>query len=574
MENGFVRYLNTMHNASGSNEHAIAENNISEKDAFSSKILFERNITEKIIETLTTGVGKIVILTGHAGDGKTSILQEIVRRCTGREMDSCKLKDEFAHESQRKIHYIKDMSEHERKEQIQIFRDAICAVKKEESVILISNTGPLFHVLQELGMEEERIIEVLDTTQLKENTEDFPEYPNVPIVVANLALFDNSDIIGKFLEKAMQEELWSDCQDCEKREYCPICFNQENIRENKKQVTDFCEWFYRWNFEHGERFTVRQILAHLSYSITGNKNCENIAKLVGGRNQKRILYNTFSNLFFGHHYENGQSVQDVDALQIKPVKLIQKQRLDTKKIPAEYALFVQNDLHIFRGKMEELLNTCKAGEIGMSEEKKEYYRVIKRAYYMYHQKGEEENKSLQKAVFSEMFSDYIQLQNSENIRRDIIMNIKRITFHGLHVLFMGMPPGEDDKIYLTVRRRGSMLQNVQISQGVIYKGDLDIHVDSKENVTNGKKEKIIQLFYHNMYMDLTLPVLEYFKELESGLIQNKIDPRLSQGVENIKAKLYQARKKNTEDLTIVYSDGIKFQKAEVIVDDSGIWIQN
>lgn len=563
-----------MHNASGSNEHAIAENNVSGKEQFSGKVLFERNITEKIISKLTEGMGKIVILTGHAGDGKTSILQEIVRRCTGREMDSKKLQDEFIHGSHRPIHYVKDMSEHEREEQIQIFRDAILAVQRNESVILISNTGPLFHILQELGLEEERIIGLLDTTQLSENVEDFPEYPKVPIAVANLALFDNSDIVGKFLEKTLQEELWSDCENCEKREYCPICFNQENMRENKKQITDFCEWYYRWNFEHGERFTVRQILAHLTYSITGNLNCENIAKLAGKRNQKRILYNTFSNLFFGFHYENGQSLQDVDALQMKPVLLIQKQKLDIKKIPAEYALFVQNDLHIFRTKMKELLETCQIGDIRMPEEKKEYLRVLKRAYYMYHQKGEKENTGIQKAVFSEMFSDYIQLQDSMGIRRDIKMNIKRVAFHGLHVLFMGMPPGEDDKIYLTVRRRGRMMQNVQISQGVIYKGELDIHIDEKENVTNGKKEKVIYLFYNNEYIELTLPVLEYFKELESGLIQNKIEPRLSQGVENIKAKLYQARKKNKEDLTIVYWDGTKFQKAEVVVDDSGIWIQS
>lgn len=119
-----------------------------------------------------------------------------------------------------------------------------------------------------------------------------------------------------------------------------------------------------------------------------------------------------------------------------------------------------------------------------------------------------------------------------------------------------------------------MMQNVQISQGVIYKGDLEICIDVKENMTNGKKEKVIQLFYNNEYMELKLPVLEYFKELESGLIQNKIDPRLSQGVENIKAKLYQARRKNREDLTIIYFDGRKFQKAEVTVDESEIWIQN
>lgn len=314
MENGFVSYLNTMHNASGSNEHAIAENNIGSKDSYSRQLQFERNITGKIIEKLLGGMGKVVILTGHAGDGKTNILQELVRTCTGKELDPLKLEDEFIHESNRHVHYVKDMSEHEQEKQIQIFKEAVAAVQRNESAILISNTGPLFHVLREMGMEEERIIALLDTEGLTEYIEKFGKYQNVPIVVANLALFDNSDVIGKFLEKTLQENLWSDCQSCEKREYCPIFWNQKNMRENKKQITDFCQWYYRWNFEHGERFTVRQILAHLSYSITGNLNCENIARLTGIRDKKRILYNSFSNLFFGFHFDGGQSRQDVDAL--------------------------------------------------------------------------------------------------------------------------------------------------------------------------------------------------------------------------------------------------------------------
>ena len=193
---------------------------------------------------------------------------------------------------------------------------------------------------------------------------------------------------------------------------------------------------------------------------------------------------------------------------------------------------------------------------------------------MYHQMGEMENTAMQKAVFSEMFADYMQLQNSREARKDIILNIKRIAFSGLYILYMGMAPQGDDKIYLTVRRRGSMMQNVQISQGVIYRDSLNIKSKEKENVTNGRMEKEIYLSYENQSMKLTLPIMEYFKELERGLIQNKIDPRLSQGVENIKAKLYQARKDNGKDLTIVYSDGTKFQKADVTVDEEGIWVQN
>ena len=89
--------------------------------------------------------------------------------------------------------------------------------------------------------------------------------------------------------------------------------------------------FYRWNFEHEERFTVRQMIAHITYSFTGNLNCAGIKELKGKRDLKRKLYNSYSNLFFGYHYEKEFSKADKNALQIKPIRLLQQQKLDAKK---------------------------------------------------------------------------------------------------------------------------------------------------------------------------------------------------------------------------------------------------
>ena len=85
--NEFVSYLNTLHNASASNEGAYAENIDSDKDIYSGKLKFDRKITEQLYDTLILQRGKIVILTGHAGDGKTRILQEIIEKFTGNKMD-------------------------------------------------------------------------------------------------------------------------------------------------------------------------------------------------------------------------------------------------------------------------------------------------------------------------------------------------------------------------------------------------------------------------------------------------------------------------------------------------------
>lgn len=578
MKNEFVSYLNTLHNASGCNEHAIAENNISDKDCYSSQLRFEREISKKLLKVITEENGKVVILTGHAGDGKTSILQTLVEKCTGKQMDGSDLEGDIILQNQKRIHYVKDMSEHEKKKQISIVKEAFYAQKRKESVILISNTGPLFNVLQELGIEEEKIIKMLDTKTLEEDLFSIEDMKDVPVLVANLALFDNSDIIEKYIEKIINPVLWEPCGQCEKKEYCPIYFNQNVIRKNKNQIIEFTKWYYRWNFEHGERFTVRQMIAHIAYSFTGNINCQGIVSLAGKRNLKRKLYNSYSNLFFGYHYEMGKSVQDKNALQIRPIELLEKQCLDSKKIPEEYELFVQNKFYAFDLEVEEIVGLCWREFAVFGGDKKqarqEYFKVIKRAYYMYHTKGQEENIKIMRAVFSEVFVKYLEIQNRKMVSGSVKAYIRKLTFQALQLLFNGLIAEETERIFLTVRRRGDVPQNVQIVQGYVNRDEIEIKFENYTNAMNGKTEKIIMLECKNQRVELTLPMLEYFYEISAGMIQTKIDPRLSQGVENIKAKIFKAGKKTNRDaITMIYSSGNKFNKMELHLEEDKLFVE-
>lgn len=578
MKNEFVSYLNTLHNASGCNEHAIAENNVNEKDGYSKQLEFEREITKKLLDIMRAKEGKVIILTGHAGDGKTSILQAIVEKCSGKQMDGNELEGDMVLENGKHIHYVKDMSEHEREKQISIVKQAFLAQKNRETVILISNTGPLFNVLQELGIEEEKIIKMLDTKTVEEDLFSIEDMEDVPVLVANLALFDNSDIVGKYIEKITNPILWEVCNQCDKREYCPIYFNQAVIRKNQKQVIEFSKWYYRWNFEHGERFTVRQIIAHIAYSFTGNLNCRGIVSLPEKRNLKRKLYQSYSNLFFGYHYEKGKSVQDKNALQIKPIVLLQKQGLDSKKIPAEYELFVQNKFYAFDEEIEDIVRLCwrecSLLTADNKQEKQECFKVIKRAYYMYHTKGQDENERIIQAVFSEVFVKYLKIQNMEQTGTSVKSYIRKLTFQALQLLFTGLTVKEADRIFLTVKRRGDIPQNVQIVQGYVNRDEIKIEFENFENVMNGKMEKVIVLECKNEKAELTLPMLEYFYEISNGMIQTKIDPRLSQGVENIKAKIFKAGKKAEEaSITMIYSNGNNFHKIELHLEEEKVFVE-
>ncbi len=67
--NGFVDYLNTLHNEQANNENALAE--AQQNNPYFKKVKVERPEAQYIANRIETGENAcLMILTGHAGDGK------------------------------------------------------------------------------------------------------------------------------------------------------------------------------------------------------------------------------------------------------------------------------------------------------------------------------------------------------------------------------------------------------------------------------------------------------------------------------------------------------------------------
>ena len=75
--NPFVDYLNSMNNASSDTIAALAESQVN--SPFFRKIQIERNLGRYLSDRIRSGEHLSVVLTGHAGDGKTSILVQILQ---------------------------------------------------------------------------------------------------------------------------------------------------------------------------------------------------------------------------------------------------------------------------------------------------------------------------------------------------------------------------------------------------------------------------------------------------------------------------------------------------------------
>lgn len=80
--NGFVDYLNTLHNEQANNENALAE--AQQNNPYFKKVKVERPEAQYIANRIETGENAcLMILTGHAGDGKTTLLFQVLEKLLG-----------------------------------------------------------------------------------------------------------------------------------------------------------------------------------------------------------------------------------------------------------------------------------------------------------------------------------------------------------------------------------------------------------------------------------------------------------------------------------------------------------
>ena len=103
--NEFVSYLNSTNNVGGNSTGSLAESQV--KSKFYDSVKVDRKLGSYITGCVRSGDHKAFILTGHAGDGKTSILVQVLK-ALGYLQNGAGLQAEEEHSD---FLYIKDMSE-------------------------------------------------------------------------------------------------------------------------------------------------------------------------------------------------------------------------------------------------------------------------------------------------------------------------------------------------------------------------------------------------------------------------------------------------------------------------------
>lgn len=561
--NEFVSYLNSMNNAGSDTAAALAEAQV--LNEYYSQIKIDRKLGQYISDRIRSGEKDVYILTGHAGDGKTSILVQVL---TSLGMLAPKEKIEAEKEYDHngiKMYCVKDMSELSEEKQLRYLTRALDAPQNGMSSILISNTGPLLKCFEEIGEnaaeqsggdfdENKRIgLQNLILDQLDKNSPDHISVCGYDVMIINIARIDNVDFASKVLDKILDDRMWEKCANCSKCENCHIYKNVAVMQKYKDNISTFLTQFYRYLYENDKRMTIRQMLSQISYSITGNEDCS----MIKGRSTDLFYKYLFPNLFFGYV---GNELND-NAMQIRGIALANELQLDSIALDADYELFVTGNLHNhFNNDICEVLKKRYDLYIRSHTFRREdefepqkgdvlFRKAIRRFYMIFSQKKDSTGVN---PVFDELFgkgfNSYIKLMSGSSTPL-IKMELGRIINRALYIDATGtLTDDPQGRLPITVKRGDNVYQKVMMVDGIIESRAIKVETRKCSSVFEDFSDKNgVFLKIGTDEFNLSLPLVTYFENLADGVISTNSNPALTHGLSKLRAILREYGKHQSDD---------------------------
>lgn len=557
LHTNYIKYLQSLNNANSSNDNAIAESQFT--NPFYESIRVESNVGNYLVEKIKEKP-TFVFLTGHAGDGKTSLLYQVLRQFEAIAPGKTLKEEDLVNTnySDKKIYYIKDMSELICEKQIESIKKGFENKDDGGSSIIVSNTGTLIDALKnyfrgssysesEIEMD---ILKLMDENSFKEGL-----VGDQSVLVINLALLDNTQIVSQLIDNILQEDLWEGSENCCLGESCPIHNNYKILKSHQEKFKRIAISYYKWLAENDKRLTIRQILSHLSYAITGNAPCAEINIIY---KQKVLTNYHISNLFFGYI----GTERDKNAQKIKSIVEIQNLRLDEKRLLFDQDLFVKGNFNVLVPEIQGIAKEIWTNHNKnlLSDEKEALYNVkamnvrkaIKRMQILFSDTNENQDELLLSSMYSPIFPKYLSYTTND-LKGRSKRQLKETIFKALQIVISG---DSDDTLgssvlYLPLKRSGMNNQNVYLLVGKVDYEDFEIVTELEQNVISNEPTYKIYLKFNRIDNKqlLTLPLLEYFYYIANGSLSTKLNPVLSHGINKLKAQLYNKYKyKDGEDM--------------------------
>jgi hypothetical protein len=286
--NPFISYLNRYTTVSPEHEAAFDEF-IKQVPPLSGIMLRLETKTEQFVRAcFQREQPPSIILTGNAGDGKTYLCRQIIQAFTGQSVTDWG--DQVEWPVQRDgwiLKVVKDLSEMGSEKGAAVLRD-LAAVSTQENptvmFLIAANEGRLRDLLGRNGLADLR--RRVEAQLVGGPVEDDPT-----LTILNLNRVTTSSYVLPTLRWLTDEAHWRDCERCAAVPTCPIRFNRDRLADTF--VASRLALLYQILEHLDVHITIRDMLIHLAYTLTGALACEEIiarSRRLGWEMHKHVYY--------------------------------------------------------------------------------------------------------------------------------------------------------------------------------------------------------------------------------------------------------------------------------------------
>lgn len=316
--NPFVAYLNRYTTVSPEHEAAFDEFVTQTPSPTGGSLRLETK-TEKFLHDCFKELRPCsIILTGNAGDGKTYLCRQIIRAFTGEDVTEWRDQVEWPiHRNGMVLNVIKDLSEVGEAAGSDILRRLAESLLVEESnsiFLIAANEGRLRALLS----QEDNLKTIRDKVyfQLKSGL----DRKNSQLILLDLNQVTTSAYVPQVLNWLTQADHWDNCQGCTVFNSCPIRFNANRLKDAR--VAGRLKRLYQILESLGIHITIRDMLIHLAYTVTGGLSCERVINQAHKVGMDFHEYVYFENVW-------GEMIDDTSRRRVSVAQNLQ--RLDVGK---------------------------------------------------------------------------------------------------------------------------------------------------------------------------------------------------------------------------------------------------
>ena len=551
--NGYIDYLNSLHNLSANGANALAESQ-------STNVYFGHLYTpfpcvDVIVEALKEQEDRVIILTGHAGDGKSTVALDVLKQLQGLSADkplekTIKDREIIIDDNGSAVNIVKDMSELSAELRHRWLDQAF---SEPGSWLIISNTGPLLQSLLEysekegIGLNiESSVLRLLDFSfdNVLNEKNTLCEFSK-KLSIINLTQVDNVHLGARIFTKLVNHPAWDRCGGCPVKAACPIAMNRDALNQSLLVVEERVRWIYQLLNSYEQRLTLRQIVSQLAFGITGGINCQTVHQQYGSMTDaencavsglEKIL---FSEGFFG--YENGRPIPGAER--IKGISLLRRNTFGGP-IGVNFERQLLQDTGCGWGELPSPLkliesrwknNIAEAGGIRRRS-------ALRRMVYCFGKiKDDYQDEGLlylDSFLQSSNLRDFDQWQNDKklSLTRSEKVRFKNSCLQVLLEFYSGFGAGQFqekyDRLYLTLRRPDkAVVQPTQLVVGSAFFKDFDLVFDETRNMP------LLTFKKGAAKLALTLPLLDYIRSRNAGELDNDLSPVHQSQLEWFKSEL-------------------------------------